>query len=40
MKFGPPSAALACTLPLALVAGCSLFNPPPPPTPPAPRRRR
>ncbi len=36
MKFGPPSTALACTVPLALVAGCTLFAPPPPPAPPAP----
>lgn len=36
MKFGPPSAALACTVPLALVAGCTLFSPTPPAAPPAP----
>lgn len=36
MKFGSPSAALACTLPLAWLAGCSFFHPPPPPAPPAP----
>ncbi|QNK71178.1 hypothetical protein [Variovorax sp. PAMC26660] len=26
MKFGPPSAALACTVPLALVAGCTYLS--------------
>ncbi|MFM9922363.1 hypothetical protein VLK31_05175 [Variovorax sp. H27-G14] len=29
MKFGTPSKALACTLPLALVTGCSFFTPAP-----------
>lgn len=39
MKFGSTSAALACTVPLALVAGCSYLNlamqPAPPPAPSA-----
>ncbi|WP_422088313.1 hypothetical protein [Variovorax sp.] len=36
MKFGSPSAALALTLPLALVTGCSYFSPAPPTAPAAP----
>ncbi len=35
MKFGTPGAALACTLPLALLAGCSVFAPPQPAPAPA-----
>lgn len=40
MKFGSPNAALAltlaCTVPLALVTGCSFFEPTPPPAATAP----
>ncbi|MGJ7504420.1 hypothetical protein ACSFBF_28970 [Variovorax sp. ZT5P49] len=36
MKFGTPSTALACTVPLVLVAGCTYLTPAPPPAPPAP----
>ncbi len=36
MKFGTPSKALACTLPLALVTGCSFFTSAPPAAPSSP----
>jgi hypothetical protein len=36
MKFGTPGAALACTVPLALVTGCTYLTPAPPAPPPAP----